>query len=143
MEGDRMMTTTLLESTSGLLAFFSYFGAALGFLLVFCAIYCKVTPYDELKLVREGKVAPAISFGGAFIGFVLPLYSAITHSVGFFDMLVWALIAMLVQILVFSIVRMFFKDLVRQIEENQVAAATLLAFYSVAIGILNAASMTY
>jgi len=132
-----------LESFQGLIDFCKYFMAALGFLLVFCAIYCKVTPYDELKLVREGNVAPAISFGGAFIGFVLPLHSAITHSVGFFDMLVWALVAMVVQILVFSLVRMVFKDLVKQIEDNRIAAATLLAFFSVAIGLLNAASMTY
>jgi putative membrane protein len=126
-----------------LIDFAKYFVAALGFLLVFCAIYCKVTPYDELKLVREGKTAPAISFGGAFIGFVLPLHSAITHSVGFLDMLTWALVAMVVQILVFSAVRVIFKDLVKQIEDNQVASATLLAFFSVAIGLLNAASMTY
>lgn len=138
-----MMTGTVVDSLQGLFAFAKYFLAALGYLLVFCAIYCKVTPYDELKLVREGKLAPAISFGGAFIGFVLPLHSAITHSVGFVDMLIWALIAMVVQILVFSLVRLFFKDLVRQIEENQPAAASLLAFFSIAIGILNAASMTY
>lgn len=132
-----------LDSFQGLIDFAKYFVAALGFLLVFCTIYCKVTPYDELKLVREGKTAPAISFGGAFIGFVLPLHSAITHSVGFLDMLIWALVAMVVQILVFSIVRLIFKDLVKQIEDNQVAAASLLAFFSVAIGVLNAASMTY
>jgi len=132
-----------LDSFQGMIAFAKYFVAALGFLLVFCAIYCKITPYDELKLVREGKTAPAISFGGAFIGFVLPLHSAITHSVGFLDMLIWALVAMVVQILVFFIVRMIFKDLVKQIEDNQVASATLLAFFSVSIGLLNAASMTY
>lgn len=137
------MNGTILESTQGLFDFCKYFVAALAFLIVFCGIYCKVTPYDEIKLVREGKVAPAISFGGAFIGFVLPLYSAITSSVGFIDMLIWSLIAMLVQILVFSMVRLFFKDLVREIENGHAAAATLLAFFSVAIGILNAASMTY
>jgi len=137
------MNELQLESFQGLIDFGKYFVAALVYLLVFCAIYCKVTPYNELKLVREGKVAPAISFGGAFIGFVLPLHSAITHSVGFFDMLIWSLVAMVVQILIFSLVRVVFKDLVKQIEDNQIASATLLAFLSVAIGILNAASMTY
>ncbi len=137
------MNGTILESTQGLFAFCKYFVAALVYLMVFCAIYCKVTPYDELKMVKEGKLAPAISFGGAFIGFVLPLQSAITNSVGFVDMLIWSLVAMFVQILVFSIVRLFFKDLVRAIENDQVPAATLLAFFSVAIGMLNAASMTY
>lgn len=137
------MNGTLLDSMQGLVGFGAYFLASLAYLLVFCIIYCKVTPYDELKMVREGKLAPAISFGGAFIGFVLPLQSAISHSVGFMDMLVWALIAMVVQILVFALVRLFFKDLVKQIEEDQLAAATLLALFAVAIGILNAASMTY
>lgn len=137
------MNVTLLDSMQGLIDFGAYFVAALAYLLLFCVIYCRVTPYDELKMVREGKLAPAISFGGALIGFVLPLQSAISHSVGIVDMLIWALIAMVVQILVFALVRLFFRDLVRQIEDDRVAAATLLALFAVAIGVLNAASMTY
>ena len=137
------MQSTLLESLSGLVGFCKYFVAAVGFVVVFCQVYCWITPYNELKLVREGNVAPAISFGGALIGFILPLYSAITHSVGFIDMLIWAVVAMVVQLTVFGIVRIFFKGLVREIENNHTAAATLLAFFSVAIGLLNAASMTY
>lgn len=137
------MEAVQLEAFQGVVDFAKYFVAALGFLVVFSLIYCKVTPYDELKLVREGKVAPAISFGGAVIGFVLPLHSAITHSVGFMDMLLWSLIALVVQILCFSVVRLIFKDLVQQIEDNRSAAATFLAFFSIAIGLLNAASMTY
>lgn len=137
------MNALQLDSFQGLFNFGAYFMAALGYLLIFCVVYARVTPYAELKLVREGKLAPAISFSGAVIGFVLPLNSAITHSVGFSDMLLWALVAMAVQILVFSLVRLIFRDLVRQIEENQTAAATLLAVFSVAIGLLNAASMSY
>jgi putative membrane protein len=137
------MQDSLMESLSGLIGFCKYFGAAVGFVVVFCQVYCWITPYDELKLVREGNVAPAISFGGALIGFILPLHSAISHSVGFIDMLIWAAVAMLVQLTVFGIVRLFFRGLVREIENNHMAAATLLAFFSLAIGILNAASMTY
>lgn len=137
------MNATILESAQGVIEFCKYFVAGLLFMGAFCGIYCKVTPYDELKLVREGKVAPAISFGGALIGFVLPLHSAITHSVHFVDMLIWALVAMIVQITVFSGLRFVMKDMVKQIEENEIAAATLLSFFSIAIGILNAASMTY
>jgi len=137
------MNSNLLASLSGLLGFCTYFVAAIGFVIIFCMIYCKITPYDELKLIRSGNSAAAISFGGALIGFILPLYSAITHSVGLIDMLIWAVIAMLVQIAVFGTVRMIFKDLVSEIENNHIAAATLLAFCSISIGILNAACMTY
>jgi len=137
------MQDTMLESLSGLIGFCKYFMAAIGFVVVFCQVYCWITPYDELKLVREGNLAPAVSFGGALIGFILPLHSAISHSVGFVDMLIWAAVAMVVQLTVFGIVRLFFRGLVREIENNRTAAATLLAFFSLAIGILNAASMTY
>jgi len=137
------MQDALIESLPGLIGFCKYFGAALGFVVIFCQVYCWITPYDELKLVRAGNLAPAVSFGGALIGFILPLHSAITHSVGFLDMLIWAAIAMVVQLTVFGSVRLFFRGLVREIENNHIAAATLLAFFSLAIGILNAASMTY
>lgn len=137
------MQGALIGSLYGILGFCKYFFAALGFMMVFCQVYFWITPYDEIKLIREGKTAPAISFGGALLGFVLPLYSAITHSVGFIDMLIWAVVAMVMQVAIFGIVRLFFKDLVREIENDHSAAATLLAFFSVAIGLLNAASMTY
>jgi putative membrane protein len=137
------MNSSLLESLSGLFDFCKYFGAALGFVILFCLVYCKITPYNELKLIKNGNTSAAISFGSALLGFVLPLYSAITHSVGFIDMLIWAMIAILVQFAVFGSVRIIFKSLVRDIENNNTAAATLLAFCSVSIGILNAACMAY
>lgn len=137
------MKSTMLASLAGLLGFCTYFAAAVGFMIVFCVVYCKMTPYDELKLIHGGNTAAAISFGGALIGFTLPLYSAITHSIGFTDMLIWAVIAMLVQFAVFGSVRLIFKDLANEIENNHTAAASFLAFFSIAIGILNAACMTY
>ena len=88
------MNSSFSDSLSGLLGFCTYFGAALGFVALFCCVYCKMTPYNELKLIRIGNTSAAISFGGALLGFVLPLYSAITHSVGFIDMLIWAMIAL-------------------------------------------------
>ncbi|MEI6212844.1 MAG: DUF350 domain-containing protein [Desulfuromonadales bacterium] len=137
------MKSSLLDSLSGLLGFCSYFAAAVVFVITFCFVYCKMTPYDEMKLIREGNTSAAISFGGALIGFILPLYSAITHSVSFLDMLIWSVIALLVQCAVFGSVRLIFKDLAQEIENNHAAAATLLAFCSIAVGILNAACMTY
>lgn len=137
------MHDKLIDSLSGVLGFCSYFGAAVGFVVAFCIVYCAITPYNELKLIRAGNTSAAISFGGALTGFILPLHSAITHSVGFIDMLIWAVIAMLVQLAVFGTVRLIFRDLVRGIENNHIAAATLLAFCSISIGILNAACMTY
>ncbi len=137
------MNSSFTDSISGFLDFGSYFVAALGFVSLFCVVYCKITPYDELKLIKSGNRSAAITLGSALLGFVLPLYSAITHSVGLLDMLIWALIAMLIQLALFGLVRMALRDLVREIENDHTAAATLLAFSSISIGILNAACMTY
>lgn len=137
------MNNLLLESLPGLVDFCKYFGGAIGFVLLFCMIYCKITPYSELQLIRRGNTSAAISFGGALLGFVLPLSSAISHSVGFIDMLVWSIVAMLMQFAVFGTVRILFKGLVRDIENDHTAAAIMMSFSSVSIGILNAACMTY
>jgi putative membrane protein len=102
-----------------------------------------VTPYPEITLIRKGKTSAAISFGGAIVGFVIPLGSAISQSVSFTDMLIWSIIALAVQIAVFFGLKLVFANLTREIEENHAAPATLMAFCSVACGILNAACMTY
>jgi len=137
------MNTLLIDTLPGFLDFLIYFNSSLGLLMVFCGVYCWITPYNEFKLIREGNVAAAISFGGALTGFVLPLASVVSHSVGFVDMVVWGVLSMVVQISIFEIVRFYFRNLVREIENNHAAAATLLAFFSIAIGILNAASVSY
>lgn len=138
-----MDSLTIMESLAGIGSFFAYFTAAILLLLLFCLIYGKVTPYPEMKLIREGRVAPAVSFVGAMFGFIIPLASAISHSVAFMDMIVWALIALLVQIAVFILLRLIFKELCEKIAGGSLAEAILLGGFSFAAGILNAACMTY
>lgn len=137
------MQPLVLESFSGLYAFLGYFGASIALLVLFCCIYLRVTPYPELRLVREGKSAPAVSFGGAMLGFVQPLASAISHSVSLEDMALWAVVALIVQVTVFLLLRFFFSGLVRDIAEDRMGAAILVALFSIATGMLNAACMTW
>jgi len=138
-----METATILESLAGLTDFFLHFVAALVLTALFCLVYLRVTPYHELRLIREGKTAPAISFTGALLGFVIPLSAAISLSVSFADMVVWALVALVVQILVFLALRACFSELARDIAEDRIAPAILLGGLSLAAGIVNAACMVY
>lgn len=137
------MELTIVESFSGLGAFFGYFAASAVLLALFCVVYLRVTPYAELGLVKEGKTAPAVSFGGAVIGFVLPLASAISHSVSFLDMVLWAVVALVVQVIVFLVLKAFLSGLVRDIAEDRMGPAIVVAVFSTAAGILNAACMTW
>jgi len=138
-----METVTLVESLEGLNAFLVMFVAGLVLTLLFAAIYVRITPYAEFAMIREGKAAPAVSFSGALLGFVIPLASAITHSVSYLDMLVWSLVALIVQVLVFLALRSCFAGLCKGIAADVLAPAILLGALSLAAGILNAACMSY
>ena len=138
-----MNSVTMAESLGGLNGFLLNFLTAVVLVVLFSALYVRITPYAEFRLIREGKVAPAVSFGGALLGFVIPLASAISESVSFLDMLVWSVVAFVVQVLVFLVLRACFAGLCREIADDELAPAILLAVFSLAAGILSAASMTY
>ncbi|MEH0194383.1 DUF350 domain-containing protein [Caulobacter sp. CCNWLY153] len=125
------------------LAFLVAFVAAGVFTVVFKIVYQAVTPYDEAKLIREGNVAAAIALGGAVVGYVLPLASALSHTVSLLEFAAWALLAGVIQIAAFTLVRFtVLKDLIDRIEKAELAAGVYLASISLAVGLLNAACMT-
>ena len=130
-------------SLEGLDEFLVFFGLAVAFAAIFVFLYVKITPYNELKLVREGNTAAAASLSGALIGFTVPLASSIIHSVHPWDMMIWAVIALLVQLLVFVLVRFTLVNVTRRIPQGEVASGVLLGAVSICAGILNAACMTY
>lgn len=137
------MSLSISESLAGLSGFLIYFGVALTFLVVYCTLYVRITPYAEYRLIRAGKIAPAISFSGAILGFVIPLASAVSHSVSLLDMVIWGLIAFVVQIVVFFVTQKIFTSLAKDMEDDRIASGIMLAIFSLAAGILNAACMTY
>ena len=59
------------------LYFLVAFAAAGVLALVFKLVYQWVTPYKEADLIKQGNVAAAIALGGALIGYILALASAL------------------------------------------------------------------
>ena len=130
-------------SLQGLDEFLVYFGLCIGFVVLFLAIYVRITPYREIALIREGNSAAAASLSGSLIGFVLPLAAAVEHSVNPFDLAIWATIALVVQLFVYLAARMVLPDIGRDIPAGKVASGVFLGALSIGAGILNAASMSY
>ena len=123
--------------------FLIYFAVSLALTAIFLLVYTRVTPYREWELIRAGNNAAAISLSGAGLGFVLPLASTITHSVSWLDMLVWGVVAMIVQLGVFLAARLLKPQLNADIAAGRTAPAVSLAAMSVGVGILNAACLTW
>ena len=125
------------------LAFLVAFVVAGVFTVVFKLIYQWVTPYNEGKLIREGNVAAALALGGALVGYVLPLASALSNTVSLVEFCAWAALAGVIQIAAFTLVRIVvMKDVTARIERGETAAGVYLLSISLAVGVLNAACMT-
>nr|WP_136250214.1 DUF350 domain-containing protein [Ningiella ruwaisensis] len=135
----------LYDSLAGLSSFALYFVISIVAFFVFKIVYAFVTPHDEWQLVRdEQNIAAAIGFGGAMIGFAIALAGAISNSEFLLDYAIWALIATFAQILAFLILRFtFMPKIAERIANNEVSAGIILACVSIAIGLINAACMTY
>lgn len=134
----------LTGSLSGLGPFALYFGISLFALLIFKFIYTLITPHDEWALIKGNNSAAAIALVGTLNGFAIALGSAASNSVGLLDFIIWAVVALAAQLLAYAIVRfLFLREIVKRIESGEMAAGIVLAGLSIAIGLLNAACMTW
>lgn len=127
----------------GALAFTVAFAAALAFTGVFQFIYQLATPHREAELIAGGNSAAAITLGGAVLGYAIPLATALTQTENLLEFAAWAALAGVIQILVFVIVRrLALPDVSARIDRGEIAPALYLLTLSLAVGLLNAASMT-
>lgn len=124
-------------------AFLGYFAAAIALLVVFVLIYSWVTPYNEMRMIREGNCAASVSLGGAILGFVIPLASVIAHSFSVADMAVWGVVALVVQIAAHLVSRLTVPSYREDMAAARMSVAAWKATISLAVGILNAACMVF
>ncbi len=132
-----------MESIQGFVPFILYFAVGYALVLAFLFIYSKVTPHCEWTLMRENNAAAATAFCGAFLGFTLPVASAAVNAVSLVDFAIWGIIAGVMQLMTFFVVRLYMPRLSEKIAEGHVSAGLFLGIASLATGVLNAACMTY
>ena len=111
-------------------------------LVVFFKAYTWMTPYDEVKLIRQGNHAAALSLGGAMLGFSMTIASSILHTNNWQQFLAWALGAMVVQALGYAVTTRCLKMSQDQIEADNSAFGGLLGTISLSIGGINAACIS-
>ncbi|KJS35713.1 MAG: membrane protein [Rhodospirillaceae bacterium BRH_c57] len=128
---------------TGLFAFVQFFGLAIVLTFVFQGVYMLITPHKEVELIKANNAAAAVVYVGALAGFVIPLASALANAVSLLDFALWGLVAGVVQIGAFLVFRLFYPRISTHIEAGEMAVALKLAGWSVAVGLLNGASMTY
>ncbi|HYD30478.1 MAG TPA: DUF350 domain-containing protein [Azospirillaceae bacterium] len=126
---------------SGLPVLLVHLAAALGLLAVGAASYMALTPFNERQLVAEGNAAAGTVLAGALIGLALPLAATLASSEALLDILLWGLVAIVLQLLALVATRFLVGDLGPRIQAGSVAAALPVVGVQVATGLLNAAAM--
>jgi putative membrane protein len=119
-------------------SFFEYLGTAVLLLAVFIYIYARATPYKEFALIAHDNLAVAVTFSGAILGFTIPMVAAIYYTHSLVEMTIWAAVTGLVQLAIVLALR----SQAKRIEEGHVSSAIVVATFSVAIGLINAVSIS-
>lgn len=135
------LTAVLDALGGGLPELLLHFVVTLALLVVGVAIYTAVTPFRERELIGQGNAAAGTVLAGAIVSLALPLAAMLATSGRLIDILVWGLVAVVLQLLTALAITRTFRKLGRMIQSGNVAAALVLAATQLAVGLLNAAVM--
>jgi putative membrane protein len=128
--------------TAGFPVLMLHSATTLALLIAAVLIYVWITPWDELALIRSGNTAAAVSMGGAVIGLAIPLAFAMAASVTVYEILIWGVVTLILQIVAYRIADLVMRDLPKRIEAGEMSAAVLLVSIKLAACAINAAAVS-
>ena len=126
---------------SGLPVLAGQLATTLALLGIGFACYNLLTPFHERELVRQGNVAAGVVVAGTLVSIAIPLAATLATSASTLDILIWGLVALVIQLLAFLAAAFMIKGLRAMIEAGNVAAALVLVGIQLAVALLNAGSM--
>jgi putative membrane protein len=103
--------------------------------------YMALTPFHEMRLVREGNLAGGIVLTGAVVALAIPLAATLASSLVTLDILLWGMVAVVLQLLAFLLTAALFRGLRAMIEAGNIAAACVVAGIQLAVALINAGAM--
>ena len=136
------MDAVLQSFLAGFPVLLMHFLVTITMLVVGVTIYIWITPHKDVTLVREGNVAAAISLSGAVLGLAIPLAMSMSVSVNVADIVIWGLLTLVIQLIVFRLADLILPDLSARIEAGEVAAALLLSAIKLAVAVITAAAVS-
>jgi len=139
---DLKMDGAIQSFLSGIPFLLTHFGVTIVMLVGGAFIYIKITSHDEMALIRDGNNAAAVSLSGAILGLAIPLAFCMANSVNVYDIVIWGLVTLVIQLVTFWIIDLWLRDLSRKIEDGQVGTAILLASVKLAVASINAAAIS-
>jgi putative membrane protein len=134
-------------------AFLAYTGTLILLLIIGLILFELTTKNREFKLIAQGNVAAALSIGGRLFGLAFVLGAAAANSISLMDMIIWGVIGILAQIILFltleGVTLLFAKmtaielRITKAVDENNIAVGILILMLSLSIGWVIAQALTY
>ena len=136
------MEAVLQSFLAGFPVLLKHFFVTVVMLAAGVAVYVWITPHKDLALVKGGNVAAAISLSGAVLGLAIPLAMSMSVSVNVADIVIWGLLTLVIQLVVFRLTDLVLRDLPARIESGEVAAALVLSAIKLAVAAVTAAAVS-
>ena len=135
------MDPVIQSLLSGFPVLLLHFAVTVAMLALGITIYILVTPYHELKLIRSGNTAAAVSISAAIVGMAIPLAICMATSVSIWDIVIWGVVTLIIQILAYRIADALLRDLPTRIENGEIGAAILVLSIKLSVALINAAAI--
>ena len=135
------MSPELQAFTTGFPTTLLHAGVTLLILVLGAGVYILLTPHKEIRLIREGNAAAAVSLAGVLVGLAVPLAVSLNASTSMVEIGLWGAATIAVQLLAFRLVDLVLHGLPKRIADGEMAAAALLVGSKLATAIILAAAM--
>lgn len=135
------METAVQSFVKGFPEFMLHGGVTLALLIAGCVVHVLLTPMKELKLIREGNISAGISLSAVIVGLAVPMSACLVTALSVYDILIWGVVAILLQLLAFRAADLILRDLPRRIERDEIGAALVLAAVKIAAAIVMASAL--
>lgn len=126
---------------TGLPVLLGQLAVTLALLVAGVAVYTRITPYDERRLVSDGNAAGGLTLAGAIVALAIPLAATLATSTVVLDIVLWGVVALIFQLVAFAVATLLIPNLRGQIEAGNVASATALVGVQIGVALINAAAM--
>ena len=110
-------------------------------LVIASTIYVLLTPWKEFALVKDGNAAAGLALAGAIAGLAIPIASCLASSVTLVDLVIWGVVSLLLQLLVYRLVDVLLTDIPKRIEKQEAGAAIVLISAKMSSAIILAAGL--
>ena len=136
------MDAAIQSFLSGAPFLLTHFGVTVLMLVVGVFVYMWMTPHDERALIRDGNTAAAVSLAGAVVGLAIPLAVCMANSASVWDIVLWGVVTLVIQMATFRIIDLWLRDLSKRIEAGEIGTAVLLVSVKLAVALINAAAIS-